>query len=93
MQTAQTYRPAPRPFSGPAPWAPVITLVPRPTDSAALKALTRICPGQCFSFDAGERVAFLPEGCVLCGTCKRVCDATGEVRWAAPSKTPDPDCA
>lgn len=70
------------PATGPRAHAPVITLIPRAIDSAALKALTRICPGACFAFDATERVAFSPATCQGCGICRRVCEATGEVRWS-----------
>ena len=76
------------PPSGPRDYAPVIRLVPRATDSAALKALTRICPGSCFTFDAAERVAFSPVTCQGCGTCRRVCEATGEIRWGVDAAAP-----
>ena len=76
------------PPSGPRDHALVIRLVPRTTDSAALKALTRICPGSCFTFDAAERVAFWPVTCQGCGTCRRVCEATGEIRWSVDAAAP-----
>lgn len=68
---------------------PRIEIRPRPTDSAALRVLTRICPGSCFSFDAADRIAFSGESCTLCGLCRTVCKGTGEVVWL-PALSPAP---
>ena len=51
-------------------------------DSAALKALTRICPARCFRFDAQDRVALDPASCTLGGHCIAVCRGTGEIIWS-----------
>lgn len=61
---------------------PRIELRPRSEDSAALRALTRICPAACFRFGAGDRVEFRAESCTFCGTCHKVCRATGEIAWS-----------
>ncbi len=53
-------------------------------DSAALKALTRICPAGCYTFDEADRVQIASDGCMECGTCRVVCQATGEIEWSYP---------
>ncbi|MBN9887952.1 hypothetical protein [Salipiger abyssi] len=63
-----------------------IELRRRAEDSAALRALTRICPSACFRFGAGDRIEFSSENCTLCGTCRQVCGATGEIAWFAPDR-------
>ncbi|MCR8547449.1 hypothetical protein M4578_06390 [Salipiger sp. P9] len=63
-----------------------IELRRRAEDSAALRALTRICPSACFRFGESDRIEFSSENCTLCGTCRRVCGATGEIAWFAPER-------
>ncbi|GAA5077239.1 hypothetical protein N0B44_11585 [Roseibacterium beibuensis] len=67
-----------------------VFLRPRATDSAALRVLTRICPGGCFKFDVEDRVTFAPATCTYCGTCLSVCRRTGEVVWEHPDAPTHP---
>lgn len=64
------------------PGAPRIILRRRAQDSAALRAMTRICPGACFRFGARDRIEVSPESCLRCGTCRTVGEATGEIEWS-----------
>lgn len=64
-----------------------IELRRRAEDSAALRALTRICPGACFRFGAGDRIEFRPDSCTHCGTCRTVCKGTGEIAWVAVTRS------
>ncbi|WP_116133779.1 ferredoxin family protein [Tropicimonas sp. IMCC34043] len=63
---------------------PHIAINRKPEDSAALRALTRICPAGCYSFNDDGLVEISAEGCLECGTCRIVCNATGEVVWSYP---------
>ena len=53
-------------------------------DSPQLKALTRICPAGCYALDENGRVQVAADGCMECGTCRIVCQATGEIEWSYP---------
>ncbi|MCV6596987.1 MAG: ferredoxin family protein [Mangrovicoccus sp.] len=64
---------------------PNIRIIPRAEDSAALRALTRLCPANCYHFGEDDRVVLLLDGCLECGTCRTVCAATGEVEWTYPT--------
>jgi len=63
---------------------PHIKIKPRDTDSAALRSLTRICPAGCYNFNDEDRVEIASDGCMECGTCRVVCQATGEIEWSYP---------
>ncbi|MBL3575196.1 ferredoxin family protein [Rhodovulum sulfidophilum] len=53
-------------------------------DSEELKALTRICPAGCYSINEEGQVEVAADGCMECGTCRIVCQATGELEWSYP---------
>ncbi|QEW20039.1 ferredoxin-like protein FixX [Marinibacterium anthonyi] len=63
---------------------PHISIKQKEVDSAALKALTRICPAGCYAFGDDGRVEIASDGCMECGTCRVVCQATGEIEWSYP---------
>lgn len=63
---------------------PHIRINQQASDSAALKALTSICPAGCYSYDEAGRVEIASDGCMECGTCRVVCQATGEIEWSYP---------
>jgi len=68
---------------------PRIRIRARAEDSAALRALTRLCPAGCYHFGQDDRVILLLNGCLECGTCRTVCQGTGEVEWTYPENGQD----
>lgn len=53
-------------------------------DSEELKSLVNICPAGCYAHDENGRVEIVSDGCMECGTCRIVCQATGEIEWSYP---------
>lgn len=53
-------------------------------DSAQLKSLVQICPAGCYTINNNGRVEIASDGCMECGTCRVVCQATGEIEWSYP---------
>ncbi|TCM85213.1 ferredoxin family protein [Rhodovulum steppense] len=53
-------------------------------DSPELRALVNICPAGCYRLNEEGRVEVAPDGCMECGTCRIVCQATGELEWSYP---------
>jgi ferredoxin like protein len=52
--------------------------------SAALLALTTVCPAKCYEMNDKGQVEITPDGCMECGTCRVLCEASGEVEWNYP---------
>ncbi|PKU24636.1 ferredoxin family protein [Telmatospirillum siberiense] len=63
---------------------PHITVRPHDTPSAALLALTRICPAGCYSQADGGQVEIASDGCMECGTCRVLCGESGDIEWNYP---------
>jgi ferredoxin like protein len=63
---------------------PHIRVKPHTTPSAALMALTNVCPAHCYDVNDRGQVEITPDGCLECGTCRVVCTATGEIEWTYP---------
>ena len=63
---------------------PHISINQKAVDSEQLKALTTICPAGCYNYDEEGRVEIASDGCMECGTCRVVCQATGEIEWSYP---------
>ena len=53
-------------------------------DSPQLRSLISICPAGCYTADEDGRVEIASDGCMECGTCRIVCQATGEIEWSYP---------
>lgn len=54
------------------------------TPSAALKALTTVCPAGCYASTDDGKVEVTPDGCMECGTCRVLCEPSGEIEWNYP---------
>lgn len=61
-----------------------IKVVAQGKPSANLLALTKICPAGCYSLLENGQVEVVPDGCFECGTCRVLCEASGEVEWNYP---------
>ncbi len=63
---------------------PHITVTPHDKPSAALLALTRVCPAKCYELTESGKVEATVDGCLECGTCRVLCEASGEIEWNYP---------
>ena len=63
---------------------PHITVTPHDKPSPAQLALTRICPAKCYEETETGQVEITSDGCMECGTCRVLCEATGEIEWNYP---------
>jgi len=63
---------------------PHIAIAPHVTPSKNLAAMTRICPAGCYSENSAGQIEITPDGCLECGTCRVLCEATGEITWNYP---------
>ncbi len=63
---------------------PHISINQQAEDSPQLKALKSICPAGCYADGPDGRVEIVSDGCMECGTCRIVCQATGEIEWSYP---------
>jgi ferredoxin like protein len=63
---------------------PHIAVRPHDQPSANLLALTRICPAKCYEENDKGQVEITPDGCMECGTCRILCEASGEIEWDYP---------
>ncbi len=63
---------------------PHITVRPHETPSPALLALTRVCPAKCYEQNDKGQVEITADGCMECGTCRVLCEPSGEIEWNYP---------
>ena len=63
---------------------PHIVIRPHDKPSEALLAMTHICPAGCYSETASGQVEIAPDGCLECGTCRVLCEASGDITWNYP---------
>lgn len=53
-------------------------------DSPELQAMTDLCPAGCYRLNEAGRVEVVADGCMECGSCRIVCQSTGEIEWSYP---------
>ncbi|GLR45942.1 ferredoxin family protein [Mesorhizobium amorphae] len=63
---------------------PHIKVRPHERPSANLLGLTRVCPAQCYELNDKGQVEITADGCMECGTCRVLCEASGEIEWNYP---------
>ena len=64
---------------------PHITVTPHDKPSAALLALTRVCPAKCYELTESGKVEATVDGCLECGTCRVICaHLPGAMEWNHP---------
>ena len=61
-----------------------ITVVPHDKPSTNLVAMTKLCPAGCYSMTESGQVEVVPDGCFECGTCRVLCEPSGEITWNYP---------
>lgn len=63
---------------------PHIKVKPHEVPSDALMALTKVCPAGCYAVTDSGQVEITPDGCMECGTCRVIAQATGDIEWNYP---------
>lgn len=64
---------------------PHIVLDPAVCAGCEDRACTIACPARCYSWDAvNEKMTFVHDGCLECGTCYVVCRRDAFTRWRYP---------
>jgi ferredoxin like protein len=63
---------------------PHITVTPHEVPSPRLLSLTKVCPAGCYAQVETGQVEITTDGCVECGTCRIVCEPSGEITWNYP---------
>lgn len=52
--------------------------------SPNLIALTQVCPAKCYQLNDRGQVTIVSDGCLECGTCRVICEATDDIKWDYP---------
>ncbi|WP_404294752.1 ferredoxin family protein (plasmid) [Microvirga sp. RSM25] len=63
---------------------PHIKVRPHEKPGPNLIALTRVCPAKCYELNDKGQVEITADGCMECGTCRVLCEASGEIEWNYP---------
>lgn len=64
---------------------PHIVLDPAVCAGCEDRACTIACPARCYSWDAvNQKMTFVHDGCLECGTCYVVCRRDAFTRWRYP---------
>lgn len=52
--------------------------------SPALLSLTKCCPAGCYATNDAGQVEIAADGCMECGTCRVLCEPSGDIEWNYP---------
>jgi ferredoxin like protein len=63
---------------------PHIKVRPHDNPTPALLSLLTACPAGCYELNDRGQVEVSTDGCMECGTCRVICDATGDIKWNYP---------
>jgi len=63
---------------------PHIKVKPHDEPTPELLALTKVCPAGCYALNDSGQVEITPDGCMECGTCRVVAEASGDIEWNYP---------
>jgi ferredoxin like protein len=54
----------------------------KPSDN--LRAMTKLCPAGCYAENSAGQVEITADGCLECGTCRILCEPSGDIVWNYP---------
>lgn len=63
---------------------PHIVIEPHSKPSKNLLAMTTLCPAGCYAENTAGQVEITPDGCLECGTCRILCEPSGDIVWNYP---------
>jgi ferredoxin like protein len=52
--------------------------------SSNLLAMTKLCPAGCYVENSAGQVEISADGCLECGTCRILCESSGDIVWNYP---------
>jgi ferredoxin like protein len=52
--------------------------------SANLKSMLTACPARCYALNDEGQVEVTVDGCIECGTCRILCEKSGDIEWSYP---------
>jgi ferredoxin like protein len=61
-----------------------IKVRPHTEPTAPLLALLTACPARCYELNDKGQVEITADGCVECGTCRVIGEASGDIEWNYP---------
>jgi ferredoxin like protein len=61
-----------------------ISVRPHAEPTPQLLALLTACPARCYELNDKGQVEITADGCVECGTCRVIAEATGDIEWNYP---------
>ncbi|MGY8666932.1 ferredoxin family protein [Bradyrhizobium sp. UFLA05-109] len=63
---------------------PHIKVRPHTKPSRQLLSMLNACPARCYELNEQGQVESTVDGCVECGTCRIICEETGDIEWSYP---------
>ena len=63
---------------------PHITVRAHDKPSKNLLAMTHLCPAGCYTESETGQVELTADGCLECGTCRVLCEESGDIEWNYP---------
>ncbi|MBM3578311.1 MAG: ferredoxin family protein [Alphaproteobacteria bacterium] len=61
-----------------------IKVRPHTKPSPQLLSLLNVCPAHCYELNSAGQVEIATDGCVECGTCRIIAEASGDIEWNYP---------
>ena len=61
-----------------------IKVRPHTEPTPALLALLKACPARCYDMNDSGQVEIPVDGCIECGTCRVIGEASGDIEWSYP---------
>lgn len=54
------------------------------TPSPQLLTMLKACPAACYELNDKGQVDIVVDGCIECGTCRVICEESGDIEWSYP---------
>ncbi|MCK1403890.1 ferredoxin family protein [Bradyrhizobium sp. 147] len=61
-----------------------IKVRPHTTPSSRLLSMLKACPARCYELSDKGHVEVTVDGCIECGTCRVICEESGDIEWSYP---------
>ncbi|WIW50597.1 4Fe-4S dicluster domain-containing protein (plasmid) [Bradyrhizobium sp. 62B] len=87
MSTEPSIRVEDRLIHNPCPIDPGrahIKVRPHTTPSLELMRMLSACPAHCYTANEKHQIEITVDGCIECGTCRVICEASDDIEWNYP---------
>ncbi|MCK1621805.1 ferredoxin family protein [Bradyrhizobium sp. 160] len=61
-----------------------IKVRPHTRPSSRLLSMLKACPARCYELSDKGHVEVTVDGCIECGTCRVICEESGDIEWSYP---------